>query len=492
MKVLLLSPRGATVGISLGMGYLASSLKRRGHSVKGLDLNNFRVDNPEILTREVIENYKPDIVGISVASLTYNTGLDAAKSIKEYYQGPIVFGGIHTFISKGQILQDNPYIDYALVGEAEESLPQLVESINDKGLLSKIRGLIFRNGVDVVTNEPAEFIMELDELPFPDYKCSGIERIVKYPLLTSRGCPYNCSFCLAPTVTGKTWRYRSVENIIQEIKWASKVYKMDSIQIMDDNFTLKKNRVMEFCDRYLQEGLKIPWECSNGIRADKVDYELAKIMRRAGLFRVNLGVESLHPDVFGQINKGESIEDIRRAVEVLKKVGVSVTGFFIIGLPGDTYERTMYSYNEAKKMGFDKTLFQILIPFPMTRVYNWVKDNANVFPEYYYSASTWIGNVTFETTDFLAQERREAYLSLFIKNFRYPYNIEKSKMNQLLYLLKLVLKYDFKNIHKHLYKFFVTGINIILKGSGPTLTGIHFRDVAKVEQHEPLHGSTTL
>ncbi len=461
------------MGLNLGLGYLAASLQRKGYLVKGLDLNNYRVNNPNLLIREVIKNYNPHIIGISVKSLTYAVSQDIAKSIKEYYPGPIVFGGVHTSIAQGEILQNNPCIDYVLVGEGEDSFCQLVDAINNKKSLSKIRGLIFRNGAEIVTTEHGDFINELDGLPFPDYRCFGIERIEKYPLLTSRGCPYSCSFCIAPKVIGKKWRARSVENIIQEIKYASKIYRIESIQIMDDNATLKRDRVVEFCNRYIQEGFKFPWECSNGIRADKIDHELAKLMKRAGLCSVSLGVESLHPEVFNQINKGESIEDIKKAVRVLKKEGVSVVGFFIIGLPGDTYERTIYSYSEAKKIGFDKSLFQILIPFPKTKVYDWVKENGHALSNMD-AIPIRLGEVTFETDDFSIQERQKAYLFIAIKNLIYPYDPRKSKIKDIAYLLKLVLQYDIKNLHKHLYKFLVKGISIRLKGYTATLTGIHF------------------
>ncbi|MCF6151585.1 MAG: B12-binding domain-containing radical SAM protein [Candidatus Kuenenia stuttgartiensis] len=474
MKALLINPKGVTIGLNLGLGYIAASVQRKGHSVKGLDLNNYRATNPELFVKESIDNYKPDIIGISVKSLTYNNGLDIAKSIKRHCSIPIVFGGVHTSIAREQILKENECVDYVLIGESEESFVLLMESMNEKPLLKKVQGLIYRNGSEILINEFTKPINDLDTLSFPDYGCFGIERIEKYPILTSRGCPYSCSYCLAPSVIGKKWRARSVENIIQEIIWASKTYKIDSLQIMDDNFPLKRERVVEFCNRYLKEGFKFPWECSNGIRADNVDDELAKLMKGAGLFSVCVGIESLHPEVYKQINKGESLDDIKKAVKAFKKVGVAVTGFFIIGLPDDNYERTLYSYREAKKIGIDKTFFQILMPFPMTKVYDWVNKNAHIISDYS-KASARLGDVSFETKDFSAQERREAYLSILVKNFSYPYDIEKSKLNQIFYLLKLVCKYDLKNIHKHLYKFFVKGVNIILKGTTTTITGIHFK-----------------
>ncbi|MBM2832853.1 MAG: radical protein [Candidatus Brocadiaceae bacterium] len=350
--------------------------------------------------------------------------------------------------------------------------------MSEKTLLKKVPGLIYRNGSEIVVNEFAKSSYDLDVLSFPDYRCFGIEKIEKYPILTSRGCPYSCSYCLAPAVIGKKWRARSVENILQEIRWATKMYKIDSLQIMDDNFPLKRERVVDFCSRYVKEGFGFPWECSNGIRADNVDDELAALMKGAGLFNVCLGVESFHPEVYKQVDKGESLEDIKKAVRAFKKVGVSVTGFFIIGLPGDTYERTMYSYKEAMKTGFDKALFQILMPFPMTKVYDWVKENAHIISDYSNTAAR-LGGVSFETKDFTAQERMKAYLSILVKNFSYPYDIEKSKWNQIFYLLKLVCKYDVINIHKHLYKFLVKGVNILRKGTTTTITGIHFKIIPK-------------
>ncbi len=474
MKALLINPKGVSIGLNLGLGYIAASVQKKSHSVKGLDLNNYRVDNPALFIKESIENYKPDIIGISVKSLTYSNGLVIARSIKQHFSIPIVFGGVHTSIAREQILKDNEYVDYVLIGESEESFVQLMEAMNEKSLLKKVQGLIYRNESEILINEFTKPTNDLDVLSFPDYRCFGIERIEKYPILTSRGCPYSCSYCLAPAVIGKKWRARSVENIIQEIRWATKMYKIDSLQIMDDNFPLKRERVVEFCSRYVKEGFGFPWDCSNGIRADNVDDKLAELMKEAGLSNVCLGVESLHPEVYKQINKGESLEDIKKAVRAFKKVGVSVTGFFIIGLPGDTYERTIYSYKEAKKIGFDKVLFQILMPFPMTQVYNWVKENASIISDYSKTAAR-LGAVSFETNDFSAQERMKAYLSILVKNFSYPYDIEKSKMNQIFYLLKLVCKYDLKNIHKHLYKFFVKGISILSKGTTTTITGIHFK-----------------
>jgi len=462
MKCLLIAPPGELIALNLGLGYIASALRQSGHDLKVLDLNSYRVAHPDLLIERVILSFQPDVVGFSIMSLTFPTVAALVASIRGYYSGWIVAGGAHVTIEQEHVWEEIEGIDFLIVGEAEQALPELLQALNNNGEFSKIDGLVFRRDGQILKNPRRQPIKDLDNLPWPDYRIAGVTYIETYPLLTSRGCPYSCIYCASPILCQKTWCPRQPKCLLDELKHAQQTYHSTSFAIMDDNFTLRIDRAIEFCDLLIKTNLGLPWECLNGIRADKVNEELVRKMKEAGCYRVSVGVESLVPEIFNGIKKGESIDKIVHGVKLFKKVGIEVHGFFLIGLPGDTYQSTLDSFNSAKSIGLDKSIWQFVTPFPGTALSDWVRENANELVDYRNVNPA--RDVPFETIDYPKHEKGKAFLQVSIPNNQFPLDIKQSKLQNLAMIVSLSIRYDARHIYSHLWWLLKKGLSILIKG----------------------------
>jgi radical SAM superfamily enzyme YgiQ (UPF0313 family) len=219
-------------------------------------------------------------------------------------------------------------------------------------------------------------VMDLDTLPFPDWeqiepdsyppaphgvfaKASPIAQVI-----SSRGCPYPCVFCASPRFYDRQIRFRSPQNIVGEIEMLVDKFGVKEIQFEDDNLTLNRNHIEGVCRLIIEKNIKAAFSCPNGIRADKIDDELAKLMRQAGFYYCALGIESADKTILKNIKKSETIETITSAVQILKKNGFVVMGFFILGLPGETKETIQKTIRYTIDVGLDRALFSIFEMFP--------------------------------------------------------------------------------------------------------------------------------
>ena len=370
LKIAFVDPPGFVFGINTGLTYLTAVLKKHGHSVKIFDATNKK--DIKDLNLEELKEY--DIIGFPVKTPTYDKSVKLAQEVKRVNSRALfIAGGSHVTLDGVNFLKENPIFDLGMVGESEETLFEIFEGRDYKD----IRGIIYRdeNG-NVVENERRMRQKNLDDLPFPDLESFDykLDSIQYYPLTTSRGCPYLCTFCTVPLL-GRQWIPRSPENVVAEIKKVAP--KVKEFHIIDDNFTFDMDRAKEICRLIIKEGLKIKWSCPNGIRADKVDDELAGLMKRAGCYSVNVGIECADPDVFKTIKKGETLESIKRGISICKRAGLTVHGNFIIGLPDATFKSDMNSLRESQKMGLDMAFWGILNLFPKTEIYRKYVQNGN-------------------------------------------------------------------------------------------------------------------
>ncbi len=405
MKIVLVDPRGYSDCLNTGLGYISAVLK--GHEVSVIDLNNKKGDDDKRITAAK----DADLVGFSIKSATMKNAISTAEKIRKFNKKALfVAGGPHVAIDGYDFLKKNSIFDICVTGEGEEA----IKEITDGNKTEKISGIIFRKGKKVIANKKRGWIKDLDKLTFPNYdpfdSVSG--KIDTYPIITSRGCPYNCTYCSVGDVIGKRWRARSPANILKELFHAKDYYQSTKFKILDDDFTLDMNRAKRLCQMMIAEKLGMEWSCPNGIRADKLDAELLELMKKAGCFSISLGIESLAPDVFENINKGEKIDDIKNAVINAKKAGIKVEGFFIIGLPGSTYEKDKQSIKEAKKLRLNSSSWGILVPYPGTKAWEWVANNkdARMLKDWRDGFHLGINpEPVFETKDYTASERLKAY-----------------------------------------------------------------------------------
>ncbi|HCX27733.1 MAG TPA: hypothetical protein DHI91_01165, partial [Candidatus Portnoybacteria bacterium] len=361
MKIGLLRPNYKTHLITppLGLGYISSYLKSRGWQTKIVDGLNLVLTNDELVSR----CSDCDVIGITCLSDFYLETIDLSKKFKKKNK-IVVLGGVHPSVLPQQSLADSG-ADCVIVGEGEITFDLLLQQLakNEK---PEIPGLFFLGQKDF---RPRELIADLDSLPFPDWEQLNpttyqkaphgalIKNFPVAPIVTSRGCPYSCKFCASPAFWGQKLRLRSPENVIQEIEYLVNNFGVKEIHFEDDNLTLNRDHIVAICQLILKKKIKISWATPNGIRADRVDEEILKLMKQAGCYYVVFGIESGNQEILENINKRETLADIKKAVESAHRLGIMTQGFFILGLPGETEETIKNTIKYAKSLPLDRAQF---------------------------------------------------------------------------------------------------------------------------------------
>lgn len=380
MKILLIEPNieGYALMPSMALAVLKSFVNNKTkHKAEIADFIFHKRDWEEYL-REKIGKFKPDLIGFSIMSFDYDQALKMAKFIKENYNIKIIFGGVHAILMPEQTIK-NREIDIVCTCEGEEVLKNLL----DKKLNCRnIKGVWYKNEKEeVVKNPNQELIKNLDKLPFPDFNDYDLEKYFlinnnHLPVMASRGCPYQCTYCsnhaLRKALKGKYVRFRSVDNVIGEIKLRMKEYYgkgMKYLFFYDDTFILYEDFVLEFCKKFKEEGLhkKIKWNVN--VRANLVTDKIIKAMKDAGCYEVRMGIEAGNDYIRNNLYKRAMTEEqIYNAVRIIKKYNLHLRVQFIVGAPYDTIETMNESYDMARKINADYTLFPILMPLPETEI----------------------------------------------------------------------------------------------------------------------------
>jgi len=446
MKILLVDPVGVTFGPAPALAYIGAFLKTKGYSVKGLDLSDFR-GNPYKREREVIEEYRPDIIGFSVLYSNYNWVKENSKYLKSFYQGKIVLGGPQITAEKEMVLNDIPEVDYLVVGEGEEAMDELCQGIEGNFLFKDIKGLVYRNGNgSIVSNPIRPLFKEIDNLPFPDFSIFDVKELLYYPIMSSRGCPYNCTYCFRQFKND--WRPRKPENVIREIEEAIGKYSFPEACFHDDSFNVNPQRVIDICNLMIQKGIKIKWSCA-GIRGDRITDEMAAKMNQTGCYRVSVGVESLVPEIFDTLNKKESINDILSGIRILQKNRIEVESNFIIGLPGDTYSRTIYTFKKAFELGLKEQSWTLLLPLPGTKMWRMLYDDPSVkrLDNYKEIDMIWHPKLSrvktaFERPEYNVKEKLRAYHRINVKLGNPKYIVFNNPLLSIFSLFWTIVRYD--------------------------------------------------
>lgn len=369
----------------LGILYIAAILESIKCDVRLLDLDAERIDNTKL--SEILRAYNPDLVGITAVTSTFPQAILAAKIAKEICKAPIILGGIHATIAPQESLASE-YIDFVVHGEGEETIKEFVEvfsSSNDSKNYATIKGLAYKENGQFKINPPRELIIELDNLAFParnlikaqeNYRPPDAVRIPVTTLMTSRGCPGNCTFCCTKHIFGRRVRLRSIENVMMEIEEAINQLGIKEFHIMDDCFTVNKRRVLDFCSEVKKRKFDVEFVFSNGLRADQVNEEILRALKEIKVRYVGFGVESGNEEILKNIKKGIKKDTIKKAFELSKQVELETWGYFMIGLPGETYETVRETIKFAKELDPDFAKFLILKPYPRTAVYeDFLKQN---------------------------------------------------------------------------------------------------------------------
>jgi len=464
MRVALIDPKGSTKGLNTGLGYICSSLLSNCtlDELRVFDFNNS--DEPFQKKLAKIKGY--DLVGVSVKSFTKRNALEIIREIRPYNK-VVVAGGPHCATDELKFLQDNEDIDIVVPSEGEKVAVELIDWLSSKKCLEEVQGISYKNNGEPTAPPCRPLEKDLDSLPFPDYTCfDSVNAMYNYPLITSRGCPYKCTFCSVSKVAGRKWRYRSIENVIEELKIAQKRYHFHEFEILDDNFTLNMKRAKEFSQALIEQELNMKWSCPNGIRADRVDEELLTLMKKAGCYLIMFGIESGDEKIFNSINKGESLEQVRRVIQFAQKIGICVRASFIIGLPGSDMASFKKSLTFAEKLKLSSAGWNILVPYPTTEVYDWMLREAKIlhpWEEGFHFGI--IPKPTFETNTFSEKEMIRAYFigNIRCKNYRGLIDHSKGTAFNAWRMGKLVLKYDPLNSPVHIFEMLKIALKKILR-----------------------------
>ena len=370
----------------IGLGYLAAVLEQSGFKVYIIDCSLLRIPYRKVI--DYLTKIKPMFIGITAYSSHYDQMKKLSNLIKKSNKLkhiPLVLGGVHvTFLPEESMKECNA--DFVVMGEGEITIVELANAIKNGTSRHEIDGISFWENDEIIINRPRKLIEDIDEIPFPAWNLippnsypqdpHGHEylRTPFAPVFTTRGCPYKCKYCASTNFWENKFRRRSPKNVVDEIELLIKEYGVREIHIWDDNFTLIKEHVIGICDEIIQRGLDLKLKCPNGIRIDSLDAEILGKMKKAGFYYLVLAVESGSQRVLDSVNKKLDLSKVPQTVKLVKRFGFVTRGFFILGLPSETFNSLHDTVNYAKNLGLDFAAFFVATPLPGSEIYyDWKK-----------------------------------------------------------------------------------------------------------------------
>jgi anaerobic magnesium-protoporphyrin IX monomethyl ester cyclase len=354
-------------GLKISTAYLIASIKNKGFKVKFIDMTLEEMNADDLI--EYIRNNSPTIVGMPAFTFQIPVVIQLFSQIKKAFPNIILcIGGCHVSALPERTLEECPDADFVIQGEAETSMPMIIERINADKDISDISGVIIRGQ----KNSNDVFFEDVNNLPFPAWEEFRINKDLHnmkkpwLPITTGRGCPFRCVFCCRQS--GDHCRRRTVESVMEEIERNIRDFDCNTISFMDETFILNKRWTDHFLDSMLSSGLnkKIKWLC--GTRVNSVSLELLKRMKEAGCFSVFYGFENADENVLDIIKKGTTPKQMQNAVEWTKQSKIAPLGSFIVGLPGESKSTVLKTIEFGTNLDLYSITFQIAVPYPGTEL----------------------------------------------------------------------------------------------------------------------------
>ncbi len=422
-RVALINPNFITKSITdkfaipaLGLEYIAAKI---------LDLVNVKIIDAKVRNLNLqeimqeINDFKPDIVGISCCfTIGVNFALEIAKeSKKRGYL--IVLGGWHPSFDHIEIIK-HPFVDIIVRGEGEITFRELIRNID----LEEIKGISYKNNGSIINNPDRPLIKNLDELPFPARELRNNKtyyQIFQMPIdaiETSRGCPFRCSFCNIHLFYRGTYRTKSPERVLQEIKISLSDKKRKNIMIVDDNFTANIKRVEKICDLIIKEGIKTALTCQSRIDVIKNNPDIIKKMAKAGFWCFFLGIESFSQKSLDSIDKKVQFKDILEAVRILHDNNIVIIGSMLVGSDLEEEEDDVeLTIKAVKKLGIDFPLYSVMTPLPGTKFRDILIENDYLLPHNWseYNFTTAVNRLNNLSKEKLEQLLSKAYYYGYFK-----------------------------------------------------------------------------
>jgi len=420
------------------LAYSAAILERDGFKVFLKDSLAEETGKKELFSD--LNKFKPDLVVVEPSTPSFNNDLKIAKEIKQKFGCKICFTGTHVSVLPQESLKNS--IDYVCIGEYDYTIRDLVSALEKGRDIKKIKSLAFKKGNKIHINPRRSLIKNLDELPFParnflpmekynDLFCKGYPNI---PMISSRGCPFRCNFCLEPVFYGKpNFRFRSGKNVVDEMEHLIENYDPEEIYFDDATFTINEKRILDICREIERRKLDIMWSCMGHASVSK---RILKEMKRSGCRAIKIGVESADEQILRNVNKSVNLDMVRKCVKNCKDVDLEIHATYMVGLLGETKESIEKTLKFALSLKTDTSQFSIATPFPGTEFYETLKNRG------WLKAKTWRefdGN--FSIVINYPQLSREQLLGWF-QYCKRKYFL--NKMNDIPFVMK-VLKNTYKS-----------------------------------------------
>lgn len=396
----------------IGLAYLAAVVRDKGHNVSILDASINRQKKARKLKdkfwygmefceiEKQLRRREFDIVGLGCFfSTRFSYALEIAKIVKSINSDiPVVIGGIHASSVPQQVLEHEE-IDYAVIGEGEVTMLELIQVIEERHYdrLKQIDGIAFRENGRMFVNPKKRFIDDVDTIPFPARDLIDMNYYVnsdnfrwdlgkgRYTsIISSRGCPNTCAFCNTYMVSGRRYRGRSPKNVVDEMQFLIDKYGIEEFSFEDDNLTFDKQRFLNICKEIVIRDIRIKWNIPGGISVKTLDKEILKAMKQTGCISISLAIESGDQEVLNKlIKKATSLRHIEEVAWACKDEGFIVNGYLVMGMPGETKESINNSIRFVNRLPLDKIIISYVTPFPGTALYKQCLDNKYISQDYY-------------------------------------------------------------------------------------------------------------
>ncbi len=458
MKILFVIPNFDSYVIAppLGVLYLSSYAKKYCNAeVKIIDALRDNLNTKQI-TNIALE-YNPDIIGIHCLTAFYKQTVDICRSLKQA-GFKVLIGGVHPTFMPYTTLKDSG-ADFVVCGEGEIPLLRLCENnLNHKNIQGVYDLESLKDDDTQIDGTPvlkAETVKDLDTIPMPDWLQLPPASYPHSPhaviargnpigiVMTSRGCPSRCTFCSSNNFY-KGIRQRSVENVIEEVKFQIEHLGIQELQFTDDNLTLRREYIINLCNALLENNIKIDWSTPNGVRADKVDKEVLALMKKSGCYLIDFGIESANNQILKNIRKGETIEQIDMAINLAHEAGMITQGNFIFGLPGETKETIKETIDYAVNSKLDRAGFFALRLLPGSDLSKQMKEKYQLdYNNTFISKPDWLPeNLTKED---ILRTIQKVYWKFYFRPKRLWNLLNDIPVSQTKYIIKCMINY-------HLFK----------------------------------------
>lgn len=425
MKILLVQPFGSG-SPPLGLCLISAELKAAGYKdISFVDLvrGDFRayIQSPYRTEEHLVEKLKerPDVLLLTASVATFKEAHEVIRMARPYAK-TIILGGPHATLFQQRVLELVPELDIVVYGEADATIAELIRRLENGEDLSGINGVIYRSYGQIIKNPMSMPITDLDKIPFPDRDMLDIRTYNgAFCMLTSRGCPYSCTFCSRP-VTGKLFRGRSAKNVVDEMEFLLKKYPEAAARvnrtftIVDENFGVDRQRMIDVAEEIIRRNLGIKFILPNGLHVASADLEVFRKLKQAGCQLIYFGMESGNDETLKRIRKASSRQMIKRAIDLCHETGIKAGGHFIIGLEDETPETAMQTIRFIKESGVDYANLNHAVPEPGTPLWEYVRSHGKFlldFTDVLDYSRFYMDNVRpqFETPEFTAEQRISVY-----------------------------------------------------------------------------------